>query len=102
MAVELRRGPTPEMRDWIAELGVIISMPIVEVETGNGGDTAPGTKSPKAARGQERDEHDIERAGRGDDKSDLVEGLGPSDIIPSLKDILGPLSATCKLTNSTE
>ncbi len=34
-------------------------------------------------------------------QSDLV-GIGPGDIIPVIKDLLGPLSATCKVTNNTE
>jgi hypothetical protein len=29
-------------------------------------------------------------------------GIGPGDVFPVIKDVLGPLSATCKVTNNTE
>jgi hypothetical protein len=92
MAVELKRGPTPAMRDWIKELGVIIAMPIVETsDTGaaasaSGSGAQPANTKPRPAQKAVADQ------------SELIGG------IPGLPDIPDPpdVGIICRINAKNE
>jgi peptidoglycan hydrolase-like protein with peptidoglycan-binding domain len=108
--MEVKTGPTAEQRAWIAELGILVGAPVADAADAEAAAGPSSGKQKSAPARQAADREDVvapaDASARttkalAGDKSGLVGGLIP-DPVDVLKDVAGPLSATCKVSNNTK
>ena len=108
MPIEVSSGLTTEMRNWLAELGIIgngqpnqnADAHPAEPANGDAVSSPPErTAKERPALGQQQDAHQIEKVGAGN-KSNLVGGLLPIPPLPDPPDV--GIICRIKATNQTD